>query len=78
MTPATLEDLAQVYGVSRERIRQIEARAFERCDEGGARHRSERQPAARPRGLTDGRAAAARLLLEARAAPAAYKLLSPT
>jgi RNA polymerase sigma-32 factor len=28
--PATLEDLAQVYGVSRERIRQIEARAFER------------------------------------------------
>jgi RNA polymerase sigma-32 factor len=28
--PATLEELAQVYGVSRERIRQIEARAFER------------------------------------------------
>ena len=28
--PATLEDLAQVYGVSRERIRQIEARAFEK------------------------------------------------
>jgi RNA polymerase sigma-32 factor len=26
--PATLEDLAQVYGVSRERIRQIEARAM--------------------------------------------------
>ena len=26
----TLEDLAKVYGVSRERIRQIEARAFEK------------------------------------------------
>jgi RNA polymerase sigma-32 factor len=28
--PVTLEELAQVYGVSRERIRQIEVRAFER------------------------------------------------
>ena len=28
--PKTLEDLAQVYGVSRERIRQIEARALEK------------------------------------------------
>lgn len=28
--PATLEELSQVYGVSRERIRQIEVRAFER------------------------------------------------
>ena len=28
--PKTLEDLAQVYGVSRERIRQIEVRAFEK------------------------------------------------
>jgi RNA polymerase sigma-32 factor len=28
--PATLEDLAQVYGVSRERVRQIEVRAFEK------------------------------------------------
>ena len=28
--PKTLEDLSQVYGVSRERIRQIEARAFEK------------------------------------------------
>jgi RNA polymerase sigma-32 factor len=28
--PSTLEDLAQVYGVSRERIRQIEVRAFEK------------------------------------------------
>ena len=29
-SPLTLEDLAKVYGVSRERIRQIEARAFEK------------------------------------------------
>ncbi len=28
--PATLEDLSQQYGVSRERIRQIEARALEK------------------------------------------------
>jgi RNA polymerase sigma-32 factor len=28
--PATLEELSQVYGVSRERVRQIEVRAFEK------------------------------------------------
>jgi RNA polymerase sigma-32 factor len=28
--PRTLEDLSGVYGVSRERVRQIEVRAFER------------------------------------------------
>ncbi len=28
--PATLEDLSHHYGVSRERIRQIEVRAFEK------------------------------------------------
>ena len=32
-SPKTLEDLAQVYSVSRERIRQIEARAFEKLQE---------------------------------------------
>ncbi|PHR58370.1 MAG: RNA polymerase sigma factor RpoH [Robiginitomaculum sp.] len=31
--PKTLEQLAQVYGVSRERIRQIEVRAFEKLQE---------------------------------------------
>jgi len=31
--PKTLEELAQVYSVSRERIRQIEARAFEKLQE---------------------------------------------
>jgi RNA polymerase sigma-32 factor len=29
-TPLTLEELSQRFGVSRERIRQIEARAFEK------------------------------------------------
>ena len=28
--PRTLEDLSESYGVSRERIRQIEVRAFEK------------------------------------------------
>jgi RNA polymerase sigma-32 factor len=28
--PTTLEDLSQQYGVSRERVRQIEVRAFEK------------------------------------------------
>ena len=32
-SPKTLEDLAKIYSVSRERIRQIEARAFEKLQE---------------------------------------------
>ena len=28
--PATLEQLGQQYGISRERVRQLEARAFEK------------------------------------------------
>lgn len=32
--PKTLEELSQVYGVSRERIRQIEVRAFEKLQKG--------------------------------------------
>jgi RNA polymerase sigma-32 factor len=28
--PSTLEDLSKVYGISRERVRQIEVRAFEK------------------------------------------------
>ncbi|MNI92863.1 RNA polymerase sigma factor RpoH [compost metagenome] len=31
--PATLEELAQQYDVSRERIRQIEVRAFEKVQD---------------------------------------------
>ena len=33
--PKTLEELSQVYGVSRERIRQIEVRAFEKLQQAG-------------------------------------------
>ncbi|MDO8984768.1 RNA polymerase sigma factor RpoH [Cypionkella sp.] len=32
-TPITLEELSEIYGVSRERIRQIEVRAFEKLQE---------------------------------------------
>ncbi len=32
--PATLEDLSQHYGISRERVRQIEVRAFEKIQKG--------------------------------------------
>ena len=31
--PRTLEDLSESYGVSRERIRQIEVRAFEKLQD---------------------------------------------
>ena len=31
--PATLEDLAQDYGISRERVRQIEVKAFTKLQE---------------------------------------------
>ena len=45
--PKTLEDLAGVYKVSRERIRQIEARAFEKLQEAMLK-------AAKPIGLIEG------------------------
>ena len=32
-TPKTLEELSQEYSVSRERVRQIETRAFEKLQE---------------------------------------------
>ncbi len=40
--PATLEELSQKYGVSRERVRQIEVRAFEKLQRGikSAMHRA--------------------------------------
>jgi RNA polymerase sigma-32 factor len=50
--PKTLEDLAQVYNVSRERIRQIEVRAFEKLQ-------AAMRGAARERGLIDAEAAGA-------------------
>ena len=41
--PKTLEELSQVYGVSRERIRQIEVRAFEKLQAGLLRRAGERR-----------------------------------
>jgi len=46
-SPKTLEDLAKIYKVSRERIRQIEARAFEKLQEAMLK-------AAKPAGLIEG------------------------
>jgi RNA polymerase sigma-32 factor len=46
-SPKTLEDLAKVYNISRERIRQIEARAFEKLQEHMLK-------AAQPAGLIEG------------------------
>jgi len=46
-SPKTLEDLAKIYKVSRERIRQIEARAFEKLQEAMLK-------AAEPAGLIEG------------------------
>jgi RNA polymerase sigma-32 factor len=47
--PSTLEDLARVYNVSRERIRQIEVRAFERVQQ--AMHAAAANGAAASRAL---------------------------
>ena len=41
--PKTLEELSQVYGVSRERVRQIEVRAFEKLQRAMMRLAGERQ-----------------------------------
>jgi len=49
--PATLEDLSKEYGVSRERVRQIEVRAFEKLQKAMTK-------AARERGLVDEEAVA--------------------
>ena len=45
--PQTLEELSQVYGVSRERVRQIEVRAFEKLQKGDAPSRGRSAVAAR-------------------------------
>lgn len=44
-TPATLEDLSLQYGISRERVRQIEVRAFEKVQK-AIHYATEKQPAA--------------------------------
>jgi RNA polymerase sigma-32 factor len=41
--PKTLEELSQVYGVSRERIRQIEVRAFDKLQSALLRLAGERK-----------------------------------
>jgi RNA polymerase sigma-32 factor len=40
--PATLEDLSKEYGVSRERVRQIEVRAFEKLQRAMKKRAAER------------------------------------
>lgn len=48
--PATLEDLSEEFGVSRERIRQIEVRAFEKVQKAvTASAKKDETPTARPR-----------------------------
>ena len=50
--PATLEDLSKVYDISRERVRQIEVRAFEKLQKSMKRLAIEQQG----RALADARA----------------------
>ena len=45
-TPTTLEDLSQFYGISRERVRQIEVRAFEKLQKSVRNAAVEEHPAA--------------------------------
>ena len=42
--PATLEELSQKYGISRERVRQIEVRAFEKLQTQMKRAQHDRRP----------------------------------
>ena len=46
--PTTLEDLSQQYGISRERVRQIEVRAFEKLQRAMHAKVAEQRRAARP------------------------------
>ncbi len=52
--PATLEQLSKVYGISRERVRQIEARAFEKLQK--AMHAATQREQESERAATSGRA----------------------
>ena len=49
--PTTLEELSQQYGISRERVRQIEVRAFEKLQKAMKAQIAERRLAAQPSGL---------------------------
>jgi len=44
--PTTLEELSQQYSISRERVRQIEVRAFEKLQKAMKAHVTERRLAA--------------------------------
>ncbi len=46
--PTTLEDLSQQYGISRERVRQIEVRAFEKLQKAMHKQVAEQRQLARP------------------------------
>jgi RNA polymerase sigma-32 factor len=46
--PTTLEDLSQQYGISRERVRQIEVRAFEKLQKAMKAQIAERRLASAP------------------------------
>jgi RNA polymerase sigma-32 factor len=50
--PTTLEDLSQQYGISRERVRQIEVRAFEKLQKAMHKQVSEQRLLARPGSAT--------------------------
>ncbi len=50
--PKTLEELSQVYGISRERVRQIEVRAFEKVQK-AVRERIAKQSEARAQALAE-------------------------
>ncbi len=52
--PATLEQLSKVYGISRERVRQVEARAFEKLQK--AMHAATQREQESERAATSGRA----------------------
>src|SRR3546814_18761168 len=52
--PKTLEELSQVYGVSRERVRQIEVRAFEKLQKAMMRLAGEKRLIADGNRFVDG------------------------
>ena len=49
--PVTLEDLSEEFGVSRERVRQIEVRAFEKVQKAVQDHMAARNHQAAPLAL---------------------------
>ena len=54
--PTTLEDLSQQYDISRERVRQIEVRAFEKLQKAMHTQVAEQRRAARPAASAEARA----------------------